>query len=854
MFCLLGLCVLYSMVTEVRGQVDISPDLYKNVLKPEWGTNFKFNGHIHHNLDRVWVVTKLPLPLLKDIHDHPLSIDTNCTFLWNQEFKTEEDKGKLRKKLAMVSICRAMGPTIRFIQTKERYLKSEIERFYEAELYTVLPELQSTGQRQERSVTGLLTAVSGLVTIGVEALSTHLQRKRNEAMEKAMDALREEHSLDRNQLKQYKEDLIMYGKYSVDSVRHTLETLNDMHNRTSLLERVLLGKESAVINRFLGNAEGPALFGFDLQLYLAHVREEHTSIYEELIGNLHKLLKGIEKLSKGYLPAELFPPSELNKFTESVERMVKQEHSEYKLTLEHLGSYYDMKLVTLSVDRRDHSLVVTFPVFIHPNKIEALTLYEIETVQVPIPDTNHQADSYTEALITKPYIAVNGHFYIQLRMQELRMCKQIKFEYYCEELFLVKHRAVETCESALYFSKDNNTIIRACDFKYSFDSAVIPSVLDGGVRIVLANMVNHKRLVCSSSFNLGAPLPSYKYVTVSRSILCNCEIDAGLSYVLRSVGSCVTTKNPPRLLFTTNLAFQATFKELWQNKPSPPVYSIDEIEYPVYLNRSTSSHKEPKSLRELQEMVKVGDQWVENWKEKSTQDKQGFKFIHSDSKRSNKAHTIFAVVIAVTVGILVVGTVYLAMKYYKTKAIVAGMSLLALPSGAQAHEVTKTVVCSESWMSILAVTITLLGAVIYLVRQIKKMNWLRGFRFETVTKVYLIVTSGSYYVPIKIITVQAPAFMIAQEGVLTKAKLQIKHHCVWDTISIDWKDVKVFKDTSALNVPNTLTVPFKDKIKFRFLTMKGNYSVFLLAQQGDNWANLRPWVGQEETPDQETEN
>ena len=43
-----------------------------------------------------------------------------------------------------------------------------------------------------------------------------------------------------------------------------------------------------------------------------------------------------------------------------------------------------------------------------------LTLYEIETGKVPIEDQN-QADSYPEEKITKPYIAVNKDYYIQLR-------------------------------------------------------------------------------------------------------------------------------------------------------------------------------------------------------------------------------------------------------------------------------------------------------------------------------------------------------------------------------------------------------------------------------------------------------
>ena len=46
--------------------------------------------------------------------------------------------------------------------------------------------------------------------------------------------------------------------------------------------------------------------------------------------------------------------------------------------------------------------------------------------------------SYTQLKIDKPYIVLNTETYITLHSQELNMCKKIGYEYYCEELFVVK--------------------------------------------------------------------------------------------------------------------------------------------------------------------------------------------------------------------------------------------------------------------------------------------------------------------------------------------------------------------------------------------------------------------------------
>ena len=78
-----------------------------------------------------------------------------------------------------------------------------------------------------------------------------------------------------------------------------------------------------------------------------------------------------------------------------VDKMVKKNYPDYELAASHLFHYRDMELVTFSVDRVTHSLTVTFPVFIKDFKQTPLSLFEIETVPVPIPDKNRQADSYS---------------------------------------------------------------------------------------------------------------------------------------------------------------------------------------------------------------------------------------------------------------------------------------------------------------------------------------------------------------------------------------------------------------------------------------------------------------------------
>ena len=93
---------------------------------------------------------------------------------------------------------------------------------------------------------------------------------------------------------------------------------------------------------------------------------------------------------------------------------------------------------------------------------------------------NTQVQSCTHLQVNKPYIALNSETYISIRQQELRTCKRIGYEFYCKELFVVKHKSRYSCESAIYFNLDAESIEENCKFIFYYNKTdVIPTVLDG---------------------------------------------------------------------------------------------------------------------------------------------------------------------------------------------------------------------------------------------------------------------------------------------------------------------------------------------------------------------------------------
>ena len=120
----------------------------------------------------------------------------------------------------------------------------------------------------------------------------------------------------------------------------------------------------------------------------------------------------------------------------------------------------------------------------------------------------------------------------------------------------------------------------------------MPSVLDGGPQILLANILTPKRLICTYTSDMAHPVPSHDYVLVNRSILCNCHKEAGLTYLLKSIAFCETASADYTMSFALNLAFLHMIQDLWPGNFSQllPVVTKEEFIFPLGLTSNADFH------------------------------------------------------------------------------------------------------------------------------------------------------------------------------------------------------------------------------------------------------------------------
>ena len=327
--------------------------------------------------------------------------------------------------------------------------------------------------------------------------------------------------------------MLMYGIYYAETLEQLIDTVHHIHNKTSFNEKLIAGQQSSLTLKSLcTNALGLHHYSINSLLYLRTVQDKYVLLYKELITQLCTYAAAIRVSAKGYLPISLITPLKLKDIPSEVRIAIRETNTDYDLVMKGLHLYYDMKLVNFGIDK-DRNLIIQFPVFIQPYTQKPLILYQIETVPVPIIDQNKQAHSYTHLQIDRPYIALNSATYITRRQQELRTCKRIGYEFYCEELFVANHKSKYNCKSTMYFNLESKTIKGNCKFNfYCNKTDITPTVLDGGNVIILANWPNSKHIICNINIYIPIKIPSHLFVLGNKSVLCNCGIEVENHFLL----------------------------------------------------------------------------------------------------------------------------------------------------------------------------------------------------------------------------------------------------------------------------------------------------------------------------------
>ena len=186
---------LQLLLGSVIGEPQKAPELFFNRLNISYGINYKYNGQLNHDIDRVWVVTKIKIPKYEEIKFPNISFNPECKFL-----DSLTNGNTYRHTESIKQLCFA----------------------------------------------AFIPALASLATIAVESIGSFLQKKCNAALNKGLNAIKLDQSLAWNSIKQLDDNFLLYGKYNLDSLEKIIHTVNHLGERVHQMEELLLGKDHSV--------------------------------------------------------------------------------------------------------------------------------------------------------------------------------------------------------------------------------------------------------------------------------------------------------------------------------------------------------------------------------------------------------------------------------------------------------------------------------------------------------------------------------------------------------------------------------------------------------------------------------
>ena len=278
--------------------------------------------------------------------------------------------------------------------------------------------------------------------------------------------------------------------------------------------------------------------------------------------------------------------------------------------------------------------------------------------------------------------------------------------------------------------------------------------------------------------------------------------------------------------------------EDYSQDPDFEIYCQDTSQFPQYLDQVAHVHYQKQAyLANAKEFLIEGRAGMENSEVSETP--------HIPSGNSFAFMFTAAFHVYVFVGttismIMLLPQVYMLLKQRKLRGLVAAITMFKQATKASATPTSlpsTEVICQDPWVSFVLTCITILGIVAYVIKHGRHLSLIYGHKFTNICKIYVLVSSQTHYVKLKIAEICGNPNLLTFNKELEIDKVTMQKGCMWDNIHILWEDVIIRHASVSIQVREHMCVPLIDRYRMRRMFAQAvNYS--FMVQQGDTWIQV----------------
>ena len=195
-----------------------------------------------HLFDRFYIVTKFILPSIEDLKFSKLKYDNICAYI-NKEYATNTESQKYLTELK--TYCNKIRPFVSYYRKLIHLYNITAHNILENENKPLLPQIS----KQKCGI--ITTLVSGFIGLAYEGISSFLQQKHKNGLQKAVDAMSNQASIQCNKLIKLDSTMVMYGIYNAETLEKLINTVQEIHNVTSSHKKLFAGEYNPTLFRML---------------------------------------------------------------------------------------------------------------------------------------------------------------------------------------------------------------------------------------------------------------------------------------------------------------------------------------------------------------------------------------------------------------------------------------------------------------------------------------------------------------------------------------------------------------------------------------------------------------------------